>query len=103
MSDNFDIIITDLATKAFNYHCKANEYREKGELEGALINYLLSTNNLYMIKKAIPGDNRDLSEAIQNSNCSSIHTHTLVSWFSSPKGGSRHQRRKPSGFKAPKS
>ena len=71
MSDNFDIIITDLATKAFNYHCKANEYREKGELEGALINYLLSTNNLYMIKKAIPGDNRDLSEAIQNSNCSS--------------------------------
>ena len=45
-------LFINLAEKAYAYNCKANEYRKKGELEGALINYLLSTNNLSMLKKA---------------------------------------------------
>ena len=36
--------VKNVATMAYNHHCKANMYREKGELEGALINYLLSTS-----------------------------------------------------------
>ena len=40
-----------LRTQGENYHWKAEYYRQNGELEGALINYLLSSNNLYNFKQ----------------------------------------------------
>ena len=51
MSNSKNDLIKHLAQKAYDYHCKAEIYRKNGELEGALINYLLSTNNLSLVKK----------------------------------------------------
>ena len=42
-----DLIYDNLITQGKEYHKKAEYYRNNGELEGALINYLLSTSNLY--------------------------------------------------------
>jgi SpoVK/Ycf46/Vps4 family AAA+-type ATPase len=57
-SPEFLQIMTDLTTKAYEYYCKAEIYRKKGELEGALINYLLSTNNLYMVQEGLKKNNK---------------------------------------------
>jgi SpoVK/Ycf46/Vps4 family AAA+-type ATPase len=40
-------IIQNIYSQGKEYHNKAEYYRKNGELEGALINYLLSTSNLY--------------------------------------------------------
>ena len=46
-----DEFANSLRTQGENYHWKAEYYRQNGELEGALINYLLSSNNLYNFKQ----------------------------------------------------
>lgn len=44
-------ILQELLQDGLIFYCKAEKYRQSGELDGALYNYLLSTNNLRTIKK----------------------------------------------------
>lgn len=46
-TDCTNFINQTLLLQGMEYHKKAEYYRNNGELEGALINYLLSTSNLY--------------------------------------------------------
>ena len=45
--DDCDKFLSTIYDQGMDYHKKAEYYRNNGELEGALINYLLSTSNLY--------------------------------------------------------
>ena len=67
MSDKTKYIL-NLTNMALSHRYKADNYRNRGELEGALINYTLSTNELYTVK-----------DLIQNqSDASNSVTHTKL-------------------------
>lgn len=62
-------IKTELLSSAKNFQTRANEYRAKGELEGSLINYLLSTENFrHYLKTINDTDTYDIQVAQDNIN-----------------------------------